>query len=296
MTGPGAQRAPIGGGPAGRRRRLWTPGVVVALLGLATVAGWAVAPRLATSANPVRSRLGENFRPIVGLPGGSLAHPLGTDSLGRDVFARIVHGARPSLLVGGTAVVLAGLLGIAAGLVAGYLGRGWDLVLMGAADIQLGLPFLLLAITLAAIFGPGLGTAIVALVLTGWVPYARLTRAELLSMREQLFVQAAQAIGCSSARVMLRHVLPNLGPTLAVIATFSFAQMIIMESALSFLGLGIQPPWPSWGSMLSDARSYLMTAWWAGVFPGVAIVGTVLAVNVVGERLREILDPKLRGL
>jgi len=167
---------------------------------------------------------------------------------------------------------------------------------MGMADIQLGLPFLLLAITLAAVVGPGLGTAILALVLTGWVPYARLARAELLSLRARPFVQAARAVGASSARVMLRHVLPNLGPTLVVVAMFSFAQMIIMESALSFLGLGIQPPRPSWGSMLSDARSYLVTAWWAGVFPGVAIVATVLAVNVVGEELRERLDPKLRGL
>jgi ABC-type dipeptide/oligopeptide/nickel transport system permease subunit len=282
--------------PVGRAPRWWTPSVVGALAVLATVGAWAFVPELATSSNPLRGRLGENFRPVAGLSGGSLSHPLGTDSLGRDVFARVVHGARPSLLVGGTAVVLAGLLGIAAGLLAGYLGRGWDLVLMGAADIQLGLPFLLLAITLAAIFGAGLGTAILALVLTGWVPYARLTRAELLSMREQLFVQAGQALGASPARVMLRHVLPNLGPTLVVVATFSFAQMIIMESALSFLGLGIQPPQPSWGSMLSDARNYLMTAWWAGVFPGVAIVATVLAINVVGERLREILDPRLRGL
>ncbi len=271
-------------------RLVWTPGVVLAVLILATVAAWAVVPQLVTSASPLRGRLMENFRPA------SVAHPLGTDSLGRDVFARIVHGARPSLVVGATAVLLAGGLGIAAGLLAGYVGRGWDLVLMGAADVQLGFPFLLMAITLAAIFGPGLQTAILALVLTGWVPYARLTRAELLSMREQLFVQAGQAIGASPARVMLRHVLPNLAPTLVVVATFSFAQMIIQESALSFLGLGIQPPRPSWGSMLSDARNYLLTAWWAGVFPGLAIVATVLSVNLIGERLREVFDPRLRGL
>jgi peptide/nickel transport system permease protein len=272
------------------RRGIWTPGVVLALLLLAAVAAWAIAPQLATPADPLRGRLMDNFRPV------SAAHPLGTDSLGRDVFARIVYGARPSLLVGAISVVLAGGLGIAAGLLAGYRGRGWDLVLMGAADVQVGFPFLLMAITLAALFGPGLRTAILALVLTGWVPYARLTRAELLSMREQPFVQAGQAIGASPGRLMLRHVLPNLAPTLIVVATFSFAQMIIQESALSFLGLGIQPPQPSWGSMLSDARSYLLTAWWTGVFPGLAIVATVLSVNLIGERLRELLDPRLRGL
>lgn len=276
--------------------RPWTAGVFVAIAVLLVVTVWAVAPHLVTSANPLRGRLMDNFRPTVGLPGGSLSHPLGTDSLGRDVFARIVYGSRPSLTVGCIAVLLAGLVGIAVGLLAGYLGGSWDLVLMGIADIHLGFPFLLMAITLAAIFGPGLHTAILALVLTGWVPYARLTRAELLSMREQQFVQAALAMGGSPLWIMLRHILPNLTPTLIVVATFSFAQMIIMESALSFLGLGIQPPQPSWGSMLSDARNYLTTAWWAGVFPGVAIVATVLSVNVIGERLREILDPRLRGL
>ena len=283
-------------GATPHRRRLLTPGVVAAGIVLLVVTAWAAAPGLITSANPLRGRLVDNFRPVAGLAGGSLAHPLGTDSLGRDVFARVVHGARPSLLVGGTAVLLAGLIGIVAGLAAGYLGRKWDLVLMGIADVQVGLPFLLMAITLAAIFGGGLKTAVVALVLTGWVPYARLTRAELLSLREQPFVQAGQAMGASPWRVMARHVLPNVAPTLVVVATFSFAQMLIMESALSFLGLGIQPPQPSWGSMLSDARSYLVTAWWAGVFPGLAIVATVLSVNVIGERLRDLLDPRLRGL
>jgi peptide/nickel transport system permease protein len=236
----------------------------------------------------------ENFQPIAGLSGGTLAHPLGTDGLGRDVYARIVYGARPSLLVGCTSVVLAGLLGVTIGLLAGYFGHIWDLVLMGVADIQLGFPFLLMAITLAAVIGPGLHTSILALVLTGWVPYARLTRAELLSLREQQFVQAAIATGGSPLHIMIRHILPNLIPTLLVVATFSFAQMIIMESALSFLGLGVQPPQPSWGSMLSDARNYLTTAWWIGVFPGLAIVTTVVSVNVIGERLREVLDPRLR--
>ncbi len=279
-----------------RRRRLRTPGVLAAAAVLLLVSTWAAAPHLVTSANPLRGRLIDNFQPMAGLAGGSLAHPLGTDSLGRDVFARIVHGARPSLVVGGTAVLLAGFLGVAAGLLAGYFRGGWDAVLMGAADIQLGFPFLLMAITLAALFGAGLRTAVLALVLTGWVPYARLTRAELLSLREQPFVQAGQALGASPGRLLLRHILPNVAPTVVVVATFSFAQMIILESALSFLGLGIQPPQPSWGSMLSDARNYLVTAWWAGVFPGLAIVATVLSVNVIGERLREVLDPRLRGV
>ncbi len=281
--------------PPTMRNRFWTPGPLIALAVLAMVSLWAVAPQLLTSANPVRTRLMENFQPMAGLPGGSLAHPLGTDSLGRDLFARIVYGARPSLLVGSISVVLAGLLGVGVGLLAGYFGRLWDLFLMGIADIQLGFPFLLMAITLAAIIGPGLHTAVIALVFTGWVPYARLARAELLTMREQQFVQAAQAAGGSPIRIMLRHILPNLLPTLIVVATVSFAQMIIMESALSFLGLGVQPPRPSWGSMLSDARNYLTTAWWTGVFPGIAIVAIVLSVNVIGERLREVLDPKFRG-
>ena len=280
----------------GHPRGLRTPSVLLAGLVLLIVTVWAIAPGLVTSANPLRGRLGDNFRPIAGLAGGSLANPLGTDGVGRDVLTRIVHGARPSLVVGGTAVLLAGLVGVLAGLAAGYLGRSWDLVLMGLADVQLGFPFLLMAITLAAVFGAGLKTAILALALTGWVPYARLTRAELLALREQPFVLAGQALGASPWRMMLRHVLPNVAPTLVVVATFSFAQMIIMESALSFLGLGIQPPQPSWGSMLSDARNYLLTAWWAGVFPGIAIVLTVLSVNVIGERLRDLLDPRLRGL
>jgi peptide/nickel transport system permease protein len=279
-----------------RRSGFWTPGVALALTILVVVVVWAIAPQLMTSANPLRGRLMENFQPMVGLVGGGSAHPLGTDMLGRDVFARIVYGARPSLIVGSTSVFLAGFLGVCVGLLAGFYGHIWDLILMGIADIQLGFPFLLMAITLAAIFGPGLSTAILALVLTGWVPYARLTRAELLSMREQQFVQAAQANGASAPRIMLRHILPNLVPTLIVVATFSFAQMIIMESALSFLGLGIQPPEPSWGSMLSDARNYLTTAWWMSVFPGTAIVASVLSVNIIGERLREILDPRLRNL
>lgn len=282
--------------PPSKPGRLRSPGMLTAIAVLLVVSWWAVAPQFVTSANPMRGRLMENFQPLAGFPGGSLSHPLGTDGLGRDVFARIVYGARPSLLVGSISVVLAGLLGVSAGLLAGYLGRTWDLILMGIADIQIGFPFLLMAITLAAIIGPGLHTAILALVLTGWVPYARLTRAELLSMREQQFVQAAQATGGSPLRIMIRHILPNVVPMLTVVATFSFAQMIILESALSFLGLGVQPPQPSWGSMLSDARNYLTTAWWTGVFPGVAIVATVLSVNVIGERLREVLDPRLRGL
>ncbi len=281
---------------ARRGRRLLTPGVLIAALIMGMVVAWGVVPQLVTRANPVRGRLSENFRPAAGLADGSLVHPFGTDSLGRDVFARIVYGARPSLVVGTTAVALAGTLGILAGLLAGYLGRSWDLVLMGVADVQVGFPFLLMAITLAAIFGAGLGTAISALALTGWVPYARVTRAELLSLREQPFVLAGRALGASPARMMVRHILPNVAPTLIVVGTFSFAQMIILESALSFLGLGIQPPHPSWGGMLSDARSYLVTAWWAGVFPGIAIVATVLSVNVIGERLREVMDPRLRHL
>jgi peptide/nickel transport system permease protein len=222
-------------------------------------------------------------------------------------------GPAPSLALALTALAVAVAIGVPAGLLAAVrrntlLDRAAMLMaLLGQSTPTFWSGLLAILVFAAwwrllpasggeAIFGPGLQTAILALVLTGWVPYARLTRAELLIMREQPFVQAGQAIEASPGRLVLRHVLPNLAPTLVVVATFSFAQMIIQESALSFLGLGIQPPQPSWGSMLSDARSYLLTAWWAGVFPGLAIMVTVLSVNVIGERLRDVLDPRLRGI
>ena len=223
------------------------------------------------------------------------AHVLGTDEVGRDILSRLIYGARISLLVGVIAVGLSCPLGVLVGLVAGYAGRRVDSVLMHVTDIQLAIPTILLAIAVVAVLGPGLPNVILTLSVTGWTLYARLVRGETLAVKTRDFVQAARANGAGDARIMMRHVLPNVVSPVIVVAVFAVANMIILEATLSFLGLGVEPSVVTWGRMLNGGRLYPRTAWWLTAFPGLAIFVTVLAVNLLGDHLRDWLDPRLRG-
>jgi peptide/nickel transport system permease protein len=221
-------------------------------------------------------------------------HPLGTDHLGRDILARIIYGSRIALLVGLAAVVISGVLGMAIGLVAGYFGGRVDDFFMRLADVQLAFPFILLAIAVIGVLGPSLRNIIAVIGVSSWVVYARVVRGEVLSIREREFVHAAVALGSRDWRVLAHHVLPNTFTPWLVVATLDMARVIVIESALSFLGLGVQPPTPTWGGMLADGRVYLSTAWWLATFPGFAILITVLGINLFGDGLRDTLDPRLK--
>jgi peptide/nickel transport system permease protein len=274
---------------ASRRTALF--GLIVVVLVLLT----AVAAPLISPFDPIEQDLGDlrlkapGFRDTAGR-----MHPLGTDHLGRDLLARVIHGARPALLVGFAAVLISGLIGMAAGLVAGYFGGRTDDVLMRLADIQLAFPFILLAIAVIGVLGPSLKTIIVVIGVSSWVVYARIVRGAVLTLREREFVQAALALGGGDGRVLLHHILPNAFTPWLVVATLDMARVIVIESALSFLGLGVQPPTPTWGGMLADGRVYISTAWWLATFPGLAILVTVLGINLFGDGLRDTLDPRLK--
>lgn len=219
------------------------------------------------------------------------AHFLGTDPLGRDVLARVIAGGRISLLVGFVSVAGGVVLGVVMGLIAGYYRGVWDMIVMRFADIQLALPFILLAITFIAIFGGGLANTIILLVVSQWVQYARLVRGSVLTLREREFILSARAIGVKDWRIIVQHLLPNLIGPVIVLMTLNVATNILLESSLTFLGLGIDPTIPSWGGMLAEGRTYLQTAWWVSVFPGLAILLTVLGLNLLGDWLRDSLDP-----
>jgi len=269
-----------------------------ALLGLAVVALvliTAVAAPLMSPFDPIEQDLGDlRLKPPGFRDAAGRVHPLGTDHLGRDLLARVVYGARPALLVGFAAVAISGVLGMVAGLVSGYFGGRTDDVLMRLADIQLAFPFILLAIAVIGVLGPSLKTIIAVIGVSSWVVYARIVRSAVLSLREREFVQAALALGSGDGRVLMRHILPNALTPWLVVATLDMARVIVIESALSFLGLGVQPPTPTWGGMLADGRVYITTAWWLATFPGLAILVTVLGINLFGDGLRDTLDPRLK--
>jgi len=220
-------------------------------------------------------------------------HVLGTDNLGRDILSRVIYGGRVSIVVGVSAATLAGSLGVVLGLMAGFLGGWWDAMLSRVADVQQAIPFLILAIAVAVILGPSLLNVVLVLAVTTWVNYFRVVRAEVLSVRESLLVDAARVIGAPRHRIVLRHVLPNVSASIIVIGSVMVANMIIFEASLSFLGLGVPPPTPTWGRMVFEGVQYVDSAWWVSFFPGVAIVLTVLAINLIGDWLRDVLDPRL---
>jgi peptide/nickel transport system permease protein len=268
-----------------------------ALFGLVVVAAVALAALLApvlAPFDPVAQDLGQRLRPPGWAGPGSRAHWLGTDHLGRDILGRILFGARIALVVGLAAVVIAGTLGLAIGLVSGYFGGRVDDLFMRLADIQLAFPFILLALAVIGVLGPSLRNIIAVVGVSGWVAYARIVRGEVLSLREREFVQAARAVGSPPARIIVRHIVPNAFTPWLVIATLDMARVITVESALSFLGLGVPPPTPTWGAMLADGRVYMSTAWWLATFPGLAILVTVLGINLLGDGLRDTLDPRLK--
>ena len=265
-------------------------GAALLTLALVTAIG---APALAPY-GPDEQNLANRLQPPAWAAAGTWAHPLGTDPLGRDVLSRVIYSARTSLAIAALSVLVAGSIGVVIGLLSGYY-RGWlDAVTMRLADIQLSFPYLLLAIAVMALLQPSIGNLVVVLALRSWVVYARTVRGSVLTVKELDFVEGARALGATDWRIIFRHLTPNVLTPVIVISSFQFAELIIAESSLSFLGLGVQPPTPSWGAMLSQGREYLTTAWWLGVFPGLAIILTVLGTNLFGDGVRDALDPRLK--
>lgn len=260
--------------------------VVLLFVLMAIFAPW-IAPQ-----DPYETDLFRRLQPPAWVEGGAWGYLLGCDALGRDIFSRIIFGARISIFVGVTVIVVATGIGIVAGLASGYL-RGWvDIIISRVVDILLGFPYLIFAIGLMAMMGPGLGNIILALAYKEWVIPARVVRGETLAVRELEYVEAARALGASSRHIMLREILPNILSPVVVVSTIRMANVIILEASLSFLGLGVQPPTASWGSMVSDGRAFILEAWWVSTFPGLAILLLVLAINVASQGLRDAFDPR----
>jgi peptide/nickel transport system permease protein len=264
---------------------------IFAFVLIAAVGGENIAPH-----DPSGLDLGSAFKPPSWLEGGSIDYLLGTDNLGRDIFSRIIAGARISLDVAIYAIVISGGIGALIGMIAGYFGKSVDAIIMRLVDIQMSIPSLALALVIATVLSPSLTTVIVVISITYWTWYARIIRGEILSLKERDYVALARIAGCSTATIFARHLLPNILNTLLVLASLQVGQVIIFEASLSFLGLGIQSPDVSWGLMLADARNYITTAWWAITLPGVAIMLTCLSANLIGDWLRDTLDPRRRQL
>jgi peptide/nickel transport system permease protein len=266
--------------------KAFTGGVIVMLFILVGIFGPAM-----TAQDPNRQELGAMMRAPQGL--GS-SHVLGTDNLGRDILTRVIHGSRVSLLVAFAVVFVSGFIGILLGAISGYFGGKIDFAIQKLVEVVWAFPPLLLGITIMAFLGQGLFNLILALVAQRWIPYCRVVRGQTLSLRSRDFVTAAQCLGASNRQIIARHIVPNLIQTSLVIGTFAMASSIIAEASLSFLGVGVPPEIPTWGTMLADARIYISTSWWMPLFPGLCIFITVLGINLLGDGLRDLLDPRLK--
>jgi peptide/nickel transport system permease protein len=244
--------------------------------------------------DPYKQSLGQRLMPPFWQSGGQISHVLGTDHLGRDMLSRLIYGSRVSILVGFSAVFFPGIIGITLGLLSGYFSRYVGAVIMRIVDMFLAIPYAVMAIAVITAIGTGLFNLIIVLTITRWAHYARIMNGTVLQIKGQEYIEAAHARGNSTLRIMLRHILPNAIPPILVLATLELAFMIIMEATLSFLGLGVQPPTPTWGLLASEGREYLTVAWWLTTFSGLAIVITVLGANLLGDWLRDTLDPRLK--
>jgi peptide/nickel transport system permease protein len=283
-------------GSAGRLTARLKRALVLPLLIIATIVLAALLAEVLTPYSPTDVSLAERLRPPFWEDGGSLAHPLGTDPMGRDLLTRMIYGARISLLVGLLSLLVGGGVGAALGLIAGYVGGRVDAFLMRVVDTTMAFPIILFAILLVVILGSNLLNVVIAVALVLWARYARVIRGEVLSLRERDFVAQARIAGCSSMRIMLVHLFPNVLNTLVVLLSLQVGWVIVVEASLSFLGAGIPPPTPTWGSMIAEGRDYIATAWWVSFFPGLAILATVLSFNLFGDWLRDVLDPTMRQL
>ena len=274
-----------------RRPSALAGGILLALI-LAVSLGFP----LVYPVDPLEQDLMARFTPPVWQAGGTWAFPLGADNLGRDVLARLLHGSRVSLLVGFSAVAVAELAGIILGLISGYYGGKLDSLIMRIADVFMAYPFMLLTISVIAVLGNSIFNLILVLGLSDWVTYARTIRGSVLSLKKKEFVEASRAIGTPHRVIITRHILPNVISPLLVLGTLRVANIIIWESGLSFLGMGVPPPMPTWGRMLAEGRVYITDAWWLVTLPGLAIMVTILSINLLGDGLRDALDPRLRNI
>jgi ABC-type dipeptide/oligopeptide/nickel transport system permease subunit len=272
-------------------RLRWGLGAALLLLAIVASAIWA--PWLSPH-DPLAVDIRHRLVPPVWMEGGAREHVLGTDQIGRDLLARMIYGGRVSLVVGVCAVLISASIGVLLGLGAGYFRGRTDWTIMTLVNVMLTFPFVLLALAVIAVLGPSLTNMILTLGVAGWPIYARVVRAEAMAIGEREFVLAGRALGMSHARIIFRQILPNLVSPIVVIATLQVAQVIILESFLSFLGLGIQPPTPAWGNMLGEGRVYMLNSWWIATFPGSAIFLTTLAINLMGNALRDWLDPHMK--
>ncbi len=272
------------------------PPAILGLIIITIVIIMALFPWVFSPLDPVDQDLARYTKPPGFTDTAGRVYHLGTDQQGRDILSRIIWGSQISLIVGITAVLISGVIGITVGIVAGYFGGWVDTIISRIIDTALAVPFILLAISMVAILGPSLRNIILVIALRTWIVYARVVRGEVLSLKENEFVIGAKAAGCSTIRILFFYLFPNVISTTIVIATLYLGRMIIIESALSFLGLGVPPPTPTWGGMLADGRSFLDTAWWISLFPGIVLMFTVLSVNLLGDWLRDVLDPKMKRI